>query len=86
MKSIFVAQQERFGRILVFAGQDEHKAYFPANKPAGQRIAAHGAVVNTLGTLEGGHAGGEVIATGTPEAVATAPRSHTGRYLRPLLH
>ncbi|HEY0868037.1 MAG TPA: excinuclease ABC subunit UvrA, partial [Fimbriimonas sp.] len=34
---------------------------------------------------EGGHAGGEVIATGTPEEIAAEPRSHTGRYLRPLL-
>jgi excinuclease ABC subunit A len=31
---------------------------------------------------EGGHEGGEVVATGTPEAVAAEPRSHTGRYLR----
>ena len=34
---------------------------------------------------EGGHAGGEVIVAGTPAEVAAAPRSHTGRYLRPLL-
>ncbi|MGA7538420.1 MAG: excinuclease ABC subunit UvrA [Steroidobacteraceae bacterium] len=34
---------------------------------------------------EGGEAGGEVIATGTPERVAASPRSHTGAYLRPLL-
>jgi excinuclease ABC subunit A len=34
---------------------------------------------------EGGHAGGEVIATGTPEEVAECPRSYTGRYLRPVL-
>ncbi len=34
---------------------------------------------------EGGEAGGEVIATGTPEQVAANPRSHTGAYLRPLL-
>ena len=32
-----------------------------------------------------GHAGGEVIAAGTPEAVAESPRSHTGRYLKPVL-
>jgi excinuclease ABC subunit A len=30
---------------------------------------------------EGGDAGGEVVATGTPEEVARAPRSHTGRFL-----
>ena len=34
---------------------------------------------------EGGKAGGEVIAEGTPEAVARARRSFTGRYLRDLL-
>ena len=34
---------------------------------------------------EGGNAGGQVIATGTPEAVAGVPESHTGRYLRRLL-
>lgn len=34
---------------------------------------------------EGGHGGGEVVATGTPEDVADCPRSHTGRFLKPLL-
>ena len=34
---------------------------------------------------EGGDAGGRVVATGTPEAVAASPDSHTGRYLRPAL-
>ena len=34
---------------------------------------------------EGGKAGGEVIAEGTPEAVARIRRSFTGRYLRDLL-
>ncbi len=34
---------------------------------------------------EGGKAGGEVIAEGTPEAVARVRRSFTGRYLRVLL-
>jgi excinuclease ABC subunit A len=31
---------------------------------------------------EGGHAGGEVVATGTPEDVAACPASHTGRFLK----
>jgi excinuclease ABC subunit A len=31
---------------------------------------------------EGGHAGGEVVATGTPEQVAASKKSHTGRFLR----
>jgi len=34
---------------------------------------------------EGGKAGGEIIAEGTPEAVARVRRSFTGRYLRDLL-
>jgi excinuclease ABC subunit A len=34
---------------------------------------------------EAGPEGGRVIVQGTPEAVATAPESHTGRYLRALL-
>ena len=34
---------------------------------------------------EGGDGGGEIIATGTPEDVATNKRSFTGQYLRPLL-
>jgi len=31
---------------------------------------------------EGGHAGGEVVATGTPEAIAACKASYTGRYLK----
>ncbi len=34
---------------------------------------------------EGGDGGGEIVAVGTPEAVAAEPRSHTGRYLKELL-
>jgi excinuclease ABC subunit A len=34
---------------------------------------------------EGGAGGGEIIACGTPEALALEPRSHTGRFLAPLL-
>ncbi len=34
---------------------------------------------------EGGPAGGEIVAQGTPEEVADAPRSHTGRFLAPIL-
>lgn len=34
---------------------------------------------------EGGGGGGRIVATGTPEAVAAEPKSHTGRYLGPLL-
>jgi excinuclease ABC subunit A len=35
---------------------------------------------------EGGVKGGEIVAEGTPEAVANEPRSFTGRYLAPLLN
>ena len=34
---------------------------------------------------EGGAGGGQVVAVGTPEAVAADPRSHTGRFLAPHL-
>jgi excinuclease ABC subunit A len=34
---------------------------------------------------EGGASGGEVVAVGTPEAIARSRRSHTGRYLRQVL-
>ncbi|MFY0679832.1 MAG: excinuclease ABC subunit UvrA [Thalassovita sp.] len=34
---------------------------------------------------EGGDGGGEIVAKGTPEKVARSKRSHTGRYLKPML-
>ncbi|HJN67344.1 MAG TPA: ABC-ATPase UvrA, partial [Pirellulales bacterium] len=34
---------------------------------------------------EGGAAGGEVVATGTPEEIARMPNNHTGQFLRTLL-
>jgi excinuclease ABC subunit A len=34
---------------------------------------------------EGGSGGGLVVATGTPEAIAKVPGSHTGRFLRAAL-
>ena len=34
---------------------------------------------------EGGERGGKIVATGTPEKIATVAESHTGRYLKPLL-
>ena len=35
---------------------------------------------------EGGNGGGEVVAEGTPEQVAQVARSHTGRFLAPLVN
>jgi excinuclease ABC subunit A len=35
---------------------------------------------------EGGVGGGEIIAVGTPEQIAKNDKSHTGKYLRPLLN
>jgi len=34
---------------------------------------------------EGGSSGGQIVGSGTPEAIAANPGSHTGAYLRPLL-
>jgi excinuclease ABC subunit A len=34
---------------------------------------------------EGGDQGGEIIAEGTPEAVAQIPRSYTGQFLKTVL-
>ena len=34
---------------------------------------------------EGGDKGGRIIATGTPEKVAASRKSHTGRFLKPML-
>ena len=34
---------------------------------------------------EGGDGGGQIVATGTPEDIATVPESHTGRYLKKIL-
>jgi excinuclease ABC subunit A len=34
---------------------------------------------------EGGEAGGEIVAVGTPEQIAGSPVSHTGRFLRELV-
>jgi len=34
---------------------------------------------------EGGEGGGTIVAEGTPEQIAAAPASHTGRYLRQVL-
>ncbi len=34
---------------------------------------------------EGGDGGGRIVAQGTPETIAAAPESHTGRFLAPLL-
>ena len=35
---------------------------------------------------EGGNAGGQIVATGTPEQIAATPTSYTGHYLAPVLH
>ena len=34
---------------------------------------------------EGGSGGGTIVATGTPEQVAKVKKSHTGRFLKPIL-
>ena len=34
---------------------------------------------------DGGDAGGEIVATGTPEEIAASAKSSTGQFLQPLL-
>ena len=34
---------------------------------------------------EGGAGGGMIVATGTPEEIATSKKSYTGKYLKPVL-
>jgi excinuclease ABC subunit A len=34
---------------------------------------------------EGGEGGGQIIATGTPEDIASVKESYTGQYLKPIL-
>lgn len=34
---------------------------------------------------EGGAGGGQVVAVGTPEAIAAVPESYTGKYLKEVL-
>ena len=34
---------------------------------------------------EGGNAGGQIVAAGTPEEIAACKKSYTGKYLKPLL-
>jgi excinuclease ABC subunit A len=34
---------------------------------------------------EGGEGGGQIVARGTPEQIATSPLSHTGKYLKKVL-
>ena len=51
--------------------------------------AAHGGLVGLKRALdlgpEGGEGGGRLVAEGTPEDIAAAAESHTGRFLAPLL-
>ena len=63
---------------LVDAG---HTAILIEHHPDVIKTADH---VIDLGP-EGGHAGGEVVVTGTPEAVARSKKSHTGAFLAPRL-
>jgi excinuclease ABC subunit A len=38
-----------------------------------------------LALSEGGDAGGEIVAAGTPEAIAAEKRGYTGQFLKPVL-
>ncbi len=71
------------GKTIHGMGQlhfDELHEFPGAVKPVG-RGADAGRQVIDLGS-EGGHAGGEVVVTGTPEDIAACNASHTGRFLK----
>jgi excinuclease ABC subunit A len=53
----------------------------------GETLEHHMDVIKTADHVidlgpEGGHAGGKVVVTGTPEDVARCRASHTGRFLK----
>ena len=50
---------------------------------AGELGCSHMTVRRYL--AEGGDAGGHIVATGTPEDIASSAASYTGQYLRPYL-
>ena len=60
---------------------DEHKRFVLEHNLDLIKCADH---IIDLGP-EGGSAGGEIVAEGTPEQVAEVPGSFTGQYLKPLL-
>ena len=56
----------------------------PANAKAhGEAMMKDGADIIDIGP-EGGAAGGEIVAAGTPHEIACAPRSYTGEFLKKL--
>lgn len=59
---------------------EESVAFF-AREPAILDVIKTADHVIDLGP-EGGHAGGEVVATGTPEEIAACTASHTGFFLK----
>ncbi len=51
MKDIYSAQKDRFGHIVAFAGNNA--GYFPADKPAGQNVAALQGIAAQIAELAG---------------------------------
>ena len=73
------------GEIGIFhsMGLDEQKTMVRRLDPEHPETRAKGNLKWELGNL--GLKGGEVIAVGTPEQVATVEESHTGQFLREVL-
>lgn len=71
---------EHFGRALgALVGQSRHDRAI--------MIEHHLDVIKSADYVvglgpEGGHGGGRVLATGTPETIAATKESHTGRFLK----
>ncbi|MFN0085034.1 MAG: excinuclease ABC subunit UvrA [Blastocatellia bacterium] len=78
---LHLADVERLLESLNRLVDTGHTVLLIEHHPDVIKIADH---VIDLGP-EGGHAGGEVVATGTPEEIAACKRSHTGRFLKPHL-
>lgn len=84
------AGEEGFGLGRQLVGRDrldaaDEVAVLRGGAEGGDLLAADGEEDAARLGPEGGDGGGEIIATGTPEQVATEPASYTGRFLEELV-
>jgi excinuclease ABC subunit A len=79
------AQRIKIATELSKLQRPRHTVYILDEPTTGLHLADIERLLESLNRLvidlgpEGGHAGGEVVVTGTPEDVATCQASHTGR-------